>query len=87
MSRCFARALCARVNTKVHVFAPVTTCSFGSQFKTESVFPCLRTLTAVLLAACAGSHLTVLFSQKVLPAQQELTHTDLLCLAYFLFQD
>ena len=30
-------------------------------------------------AACAASHRTVLFSQKILAAQKPMTYTDLLC--------
>ena len=33
-------------------------------------------------AACAASHRTVLFSQKILAAQKPMTYTDLLCLVF-----
>jgi len=35
--------------------------------------------------ACAASHRTVLFSQKVLAAQKPMTYTDLLCAVVFLY--
>jgi len=35
-------------------------------------------------AACAASHITNLFSQKILAAQKPMTYTDLLCVAFFI---
>ncbi len=34
-------------------------------------------------AACAASHRTVLFNQKILAAQKPMTYTDLLCCVNF----
>jgi len=36
-------------------------------------------------AACAASHKTILFSQKILAAQKAMTYTDLLCGHAFFF--
>ena len=42
-----------------------------------------REFPAAAGAACAASHRTVLFSQKILAAQKPMTYTDLLAVGLF----